>query len=57
MDIFIMIRDIGSINSDRYGNCLIIKTRDQWRRYEWDEWQKINGDWVYYLPLKEGENR
>ena len=47
--------DIGNINFDKYGNCLIIKTNNQWRRYEWDEWQKINGDWVYYLP-KNQEN-
>ena len=49
--------DIGTIYLDKYGNCIIAKTNNKWRRYEWDEWQKINGDWVYYLPLKEGENR
>ena len=45
--------DIGCINSDKYGNCIIIKSNNEWRRYEWDEWQKINGDWVYYLPEKQ----
>lgn len=42
--------DIGSINSDKYGNCIVIKTYPWWRRWEWKEWQEINGDWVYYLP-------
>ena len=42
--------DIGCINSDKYSNCIIIKSNNEWRRWEWDEWQKINGDWVYYLP-------
>ena len=42
--------DIGSINSDMFGNCIIVKSNNEWRRWEWNEWQKINGDWVYYLP-------
>lgn len=41
--------DIGSIKSDKFGNCIIVKSNNEWRRWEWDEWQKINGDWVYYL--------
>ena len=49
--------DIGSINSDKYGNCIVVKTYNKWRRYEWDEWQKINGDWIYYLPQNEGKDK
>ena len=49
--------DIGSINSDKFGNCIIVKSNNEWRRWEWDEWQKINGDWVYYLPEKQGNSQ
>ena len=45
--------DIGSINSDKYGNCIVVKTYNKWRRYEWDEWQKINGDFLIWKDQKD----
>ena len=43
-------KDIGWARSGKYGNCIVLRSFGGWRKFTDDEWQPINGDWVYYLP-------
>jgi len=43
-------KEIGWTADKRYGNCIVLRSFDGWRKFTDDEWQPINGDWVYYLP-------
>ena len=42
--------EIGWTSDKRYGNCIVLRSFDRWRKLPDDEWQPINGDWVYHLP-------
>jgi len=42
--------EIGYAASRIYGNCIVVRSRSRWRKTDQDDWQSINGDWVYYLP-------
>ena len=49
--------DFGYVADNTYGNCIVVKSRNRWKAVEIDDWQKINGDWVYYLPLNKSQER
>ena len=44
--------EIGWTTDKRYGNCIVLRSVNVWRQFTDDEWQPINGEWVYYLPGK-----
>lgn len=47
-----LLKRFGYAHSDKYGNCIVIYAKDVWRATREDEWQPINGKWLYYLPKK-----
>ena len=49
-EILTRAEEIGGTSDKRYGNCIVLRSLDRWRKFPDDEWQPINGDWVYYLP-------
>ena len=50
MEILTRAEEIGCTSDKRYGSCIVLRSLDRWRKFLDDEWQPINGDWVYYLP-------
>ncbi len=43
-------KEVGFTHSDRYGNCVVLKSRDFWYPDGVDKPRvDINGDWVYYM--------
>ena len=42
--------EIGWTADKRFGNCIVLRSFDGWRKFTDDAWQPINGDWVYYRP-------
>ena len=50
MEILTRAEEIGWTSDKRYGNCIVLRSLDRWRKFPDDEWQPLNGDWVYYLP-------
>ena len=49
-EILTRAEEIGWTSDKRYGNCIVLRSLDRWRKFPDDEWQPINGDWVYHLP-------
>ena len=49
-EILTRAKEIGWTSDKQYENCIVLRSLDRWRKFPDDEWQPINGDWVYYLP-------
>ena len=49
-EILTRAKEIGWTSDKQYGNSIVLRSFDGWRKFTDDEWQPINGDWVYYLP-------
>ena len=49
-EILTRAEEIGRTSDKRYGNCIVLRSVNHWRKFPDDERQPINGDWVYYLP-------
>ena len=48
-------KEIGWTSDKQYGNCIVLRSIDYWRKTTDDEWQPIIGDWVYYLPMQKSK--
>jgi len=54
-EILTRAKEIGWTSDKQYGNCIVLRSIDHWRKTSDDEWQPIIGDWVYYLPMQKSK--
>ena len=50
-------RRIGYAKTQKYGNCIVVETKNRWKATDNDSWKIINGEWFYYLPKEQNSFR